>query len=69
MGNASIGAHVAKYFNVQGSGNTLFLGTVEAFRENNNGGTYTIHNEDGDREYMDTSEFTIAFHRAKDEEE
>lgn len=68
MGNASIGAHVAKYFNVQGSGNTLFLGSVVAFRENNNGGTYTIHYEDGDREYMDTSEFTIAFHRAKDEE-
>ena len=69
MGNASIGAHVAKYFNVQGSGNTLFLGSVVAFRDNNNGGTYTIHYEDGDREYMDTSEFTIAFHRAKDEEE
>jgi len=69
MGNASIGAHVAKYFNVQGSGNTLFLGSVVAFRENNNGGTYTIHYEDGDREYMDTSEFTMAYHRAKDEEE
>ncbi len=39
-----------------------------AFRDDNNGGMYTIHYEDGDREYMDTREFTIAYHRAKDEE-
>ncbi len=68
MGKTSIGAHVAKYFNVQGSGNTLFLGSVLAFRDDNNGGMYTIHYEDGDREYMDTREFTTAYHRAKDEE-
>ena len=48
-GKASIGAHVAKYFNVQGTGKTLFLGSVVAFRDDNNGGTYTIHYEDGDR--------------------
>ncbi len=69
MGKASIGAHVAKYFNVQGTGNTLFLGSVLAFRDDNNGGMYTIHYKDGDREYMDTREFTIAYHRAKVEEE
>ena len=40
-----------------------------AFRDDNNGGTYTIHYEDGDREDMDTREFTIAYHLAKDEEE
>ena len=68
-GKASIGAHVAKYFNVQGTGQTLFLGSVLAFRDDNNGGTYTIHYEDGDREDMDTREFTIAYHLAKDEEE
>jgi hypothetical protein len=69
MGKASIGAHVAKYFNVQGTENTLFLGSVLAFRDDNNGGMYTIHYEDGDREYMDPREFTIAYHLAKDEEE
>lgn len=68
-GKASIGAHVAKYFNVQGTGNTLFLGSVLAFRDDNNGGTYTIHYEDGDREDMDTREFTMAYHLSKDEEE
>ena len=68
-GKASIGAHVAKYFNVQGTGKTLFLGSVLAFRNDNNGGTYTIHYEDGDREDMNTREFTIAYHLAKDEEE
>jgi hypothetical protein len=41
MGKASIGAHVAKYFNVQGRGNTLLLGSVLAFRDGNHGGTYT----------------------------
>ncbi len=68
IGKASIGARVAKYFNVQGTGNTLFLGSVLAYRDDNNGGMYTIHYEDGDTEYMDTGEFTIAYHRAKDEE-
>ena len=65
---ASIGARVAKYFHVQGTGNTLFLGSVLAYRDDNNGGMYTIHYEDGDTEDMDTGEFTIAHHRAKDEE-
>jgi hypothetical protein len=48
---------------------TLFLGSVLAFRDDNHGGTYTIQYADGDREYMDTREFTIAYHLAKDEEQ
>jgi hypothetical protein len=68
IGKASIGARSAKYVNVQGTGNTLFLGSVLTFRDDNYRDMYTIHYEDGDREYMDTGEFTIAYHRAKDEE-
>ena len=69
IGTASIGAHVAKYFNVQRRGNTLVLGSVLAFRHDNHGGKYTIQYADGAREYMDTREFTIAYHLAKDEEQ
>jgi hypothetical protein len=62
MGNASIGAHVAKYFNVQGRGNTPFLGSVLSSRDDNHGGTYTIQYADVDKEYMGTREFTLAYH-------
>ena len=69
IGTASIGAHVAKYFSVQRRGNILVLGSVLAFRDDNHGGKYTIQYADGAREYMDTREFTIAYHLAKDEEQ
>jgi hypothetical protein len=70
IGKATVGAHVAKYFSVRGRGDVLHRGSVSAFRDDNDGGIYTIHYEDGDRELMDTHhEFQFAYNLAKDEDD
>jgi hypothetical protein len=40
MGQATVGAHVAKYLSVRGRGDALHRGSVSAFRDDNDGGIY-----------------------------
>ena len=61
MGPATVGAHVAKYVRVCGRGEqVLHRGTASSFRDDNDGGMYTIHYEDGGREVMHSLEFQFA---------
>ncbi len=66
---AAVGAHVAKYFRLRGKGDQLFRGSVYAFSDNSDGGMYTIHYEDGDRECMDSREFQKSYNLFKDDEQ
>jgi hypothetical protein len=60
---------VAKNFRLQGRGQVLIRGSIFGFKDDVDGGLYTIHYQDGDREYMDSREYQNSYNLGKDDDQ
>jgi hypothetical protein len=64
-GAGAVGAHVVKYMNVAGRGQQLFRGTVSGFKQDRNGGLYSIRYEGCQGESLNTTEFQTSYNLAE----
>ncbi len=68
-GRSAVGAAVAKFIRLQGRGQVLIRGSVYGFKHGANGGRYTIHYADGQREVLNSSEYQNSYILAKDDDQ